>query len=690
MIQGLMRLFRFVAAGLLGSALVIAALGAIPAGASTRTAVPFGRVVLWSDISNVLPTLPAPANGAVNGDDFSVTVTGDKCASSVGVGTSGLYAPAGARICVFSLDLKGGGPNLFTDNGQAVPQLEGTIRIGSQSLPLTSNALLDSNTDDYAVAVPKGDSATLSLSAAGFSQSFSLTGARPVGVRPEILYAPAVEQSDEGLVGDAFSFDERAAGDKGRASMTVRVTSAAFSFFLPGDDLVRPTKPDQAFLALDFGEADHQGPGGTEFGELLPEPGSAVRLRLGGRTDKAIAVYQNPLGVLASTYVFTVPADIKTGRISLDLVPDLGAEYTSSGSPRNGVTVLFSSGSFRSGNGATASPAGISAVSAVWATETLVPIAAGGAGGAIVIVIPVVLFWRRRRRGERLVIVFPPPVPLQPDVPKGSGDQGESGELTQASERTVPVVMASSPTVVVGAERPRLTVRVLGPILVDGLGAVDRRQVLAEICCYLALNAGREVPADELRRILGDADNDIAASSLYTYVSKLRSAVGKELFVASGKAGYRFSGEVACDWVSFENLVGSRRHSEEERIDDLKAALGLVRAVPFADAPSGRYEWVSQPGGRNFAAEMTVAIGRAATELAGLLLDAGRDEEAAAAATAGFRGSPGYYPLFAPRLRAVRRDRTRLEQAWRDTEEAIGHDENLRGLHEELVGQAGW
>ena len=87
---------------------------------------------------------------------------------------------------------------------------------------------------------------------------------------------------------------------------------------------------------------------------------------------------------------------------------------------------------------------------------------------------------------------------------------------------------------------------------------------------------------------------------------------------------------------------------------------------------------------------MTVAIGRATTELVGLLLEAGPDDEAAEAVTAGFRGSPGYYPLFAPRLRAVRKDRTRLEHVWHDTEEALGHDEHLRGLHEELIGQAGW
>jgi hypothetical protein len=491
------------------------------------------------------------------------------------------------------------------------------------------------------------------------------------------------------LVGESFSFDERSADDGHRASMTVKVTGAALSWFFPGDPLAHPAKLSEAFLALDFGEVDRLGPGGTEFANLLPEPGGAVRLSLGGPTEEATAVYQGPLGVLDSAYVFTVPADMKTGLISFDLAPATGTEYEGSGIPNYGATVLFSSGSVRSANGSLVSPAAVGALSSGRAIGTLVPIAAGSAGGATVIVIPVVLFWRRRRRGKRLVVVFPAPVPLQPDVREEPGDHAGPAEPVSSTQATMQHVAASSPSAAVETERRRLTVRVLGPVLVDGLGAVDRRQVLAEICCYLALNGGREVPADELRRVLGDADNDLAASSLYTYVSKLRRAVGENLFVVSGKAGYRFSGEVACDWVSFQNCVGSEPR-DEARIEDLTAALELVRGVPFADAPSGRYEWVSQPGGRNFAAEMTVAIGRAATELAGMLLDAGRDEEAAEAVTAGFRGSPGYYPLFAPRLRAVRNDRTRLEQAWHDTEEAIGHDERLQGLHEDLVGQAGW
>jgi hypothetical protein len=664
-------------------------LGAVPAAAAAQTVVPYGRVVVWSPVSQVLPTLPTPADGVVNGYGFSASVTGDECAGSIGMAGDELTAPAGARVCVFSLDY-GVTSVPFTDIDLNVPSPSPTISVDSRSFPLTWDRIEEGGPLDYAIAVPEGQSATLSFAAAGFSQSFSLTDARPVGVRPDVLYAPGSGQVVKSLVGESFSFDERSADDGHRASMTVKVTGAALSWFFPGDPLARPAKLNEAFLALDFGEVDRLGPGGTEFGNLSPEPGSAVRLSLGGRTEEATAVTQGPLGVLNSAYVFTVPADMKTGLISLHLAPALGTEYKGSGIANYGATVLFSSGSVRSANGSPVSPAAVGAVSTVRGTGTLVPVAAGSAGGATVIVIPIVLFWRRRRRGERLVVVFPRPVPLEPDVPEGSGDHGEPRALVQASDATVPHTVASSPSTAVETERRRLTVRVLGPILVDGLGAVERRQVLAEICCYLALNGGREVPADELRRILGDADNDLAASTLYGYVSKLRRAVGKDLFVVSGKAGYRFSGEVACDWVSFERFVGSQRRSDQERIEDLKAALALVRGIPFADAPGGRYEWVSQPGERDFAAEMTVAIGRTATELAGLLLDAGRDDEAAEAVTAGFRGSPGYYPLFAPRLRAVRKDRTRLEQAWRDTEEALGHDDNLKGLHEELVGQAGW
>jgi hypothetical protein len=112
-------------------------------------------------------------------------VEADKCAISVGFGTSGLTAPAGARVCVFSLDFVGSSPYPFTDTGQAVPGLQGTITIGSRSLPPTWDALTDSNSVDYAIAVPDGPSATLSLTAAGFLPVLlahrGSTGRRPAG-----------------------------------------------------------------------------------------------------------------------------------------------------------------------------------------------------------------------------------------------------------------------------------------------------------------------------------------------------------------------------------------------------------------------------------------------------------------------------------------------------------------------------
>jgi len=216
------------------------------AGASAQTVVPLGRVVLWSDVFHVLPALAAPADGAVNGYGLTATVTGDKCASSIGTGTDELSAPAGARVCVFSLDYEGGIADFVTDTGQVIPQLQGTISVGSQALPLSQDEIDQSGSVDYALAVPDGQSATLSLSAAGFAQSFSLTAARPVGVRPEVLYESASQTNVRTLVGTTFRFTETSVADGKHATMTTRVSSAVLGWSTPETPLCGrpiPTRP---------------------------------------------------------------------------------------------------------------------------------------------------------------------------------------------------------------------------------------------------------------------------------------------------------------------------------------------------------------------------------------------------------------------------------------------------------------
>jgi len=674
---------RLIADGLLAVGLATGALAMASAPASAQTLVPLGRVVLWSEVSHALPPLEAPADGAINGYGFDAAVTGDECEDSIGVGTDELTAPGGARVCVFSLGYESTESTPATDTGQEIPQTQGTIRVGSQALPLSWDEIEEFGTVDYAVAVPDGEGATLSLSAADFAQSFSLTGARPVGVRPDVLYAPAREQVVKSLIGETYSFPERSATDGHRASMTAKVASAALDWFLPGNPLVRPTKPDEAFLAVNFGETGHRGPGGTEFTDLLPEPGSAVRLSVGGKTEEATAVSQSALGVLSSAYVFTVPADLQAGRILVDLAPTTGTEYERSGNPKYGVTVLFSSGSVRPGSSSPGVPTAVGAASAGRGSGTLVPVAAGTAGGVTVIVIPLVLFWRRRRRGERLVIVFPPPVPMETDKSERVGDPAEGREPDQATQPVPPEITPPPLAATVRAERPRLTVGVLGPILVDGLGAVARRHAVAELCCYLALNAGREVPSDELRTALGSGEATLAPAALYNLVAELRRALGEDVLVSDGHAGYRFTGEVICDWLSFQQLVKCDHYTDAERIANLQEAVLLVRGYPFQAAPKGRYEWASESNG--ISSRMAVAIENAVVELVSLLLAAGRDTEAYDAAQVGISAVPYSYGVNTCLLKSARKDQGRLERTWREVSERLGDVPELRELKDALV-----
>jgi hypothetical protein len=63
---------------------------------------------------------------------------------------------------------------------------------------------------------------------------------------------------------------------------------------------------------------------------------------------------------------------------------------------------------------------------------------------------------------------------------------------------------------------------------------------------------------------------------------------------------------------------------------------------------------------------VTVAIGRPATELTGMLIDVSWEDEVAGG-HGPVRGSSGYCPSFTPCLIGPREDRTHFEQAWHHT-----------------------
>ena len=136
-----------------------------------------------------------------------------------------------------------------------------------------------------------------------------------------------------------------------------------------------------------------------------------------------------------------------------------------------------------------------------------------------------------------------------------------------------------------------LKVRVLGPleVLSNGvdvrLGGPKQRTVLA----LLAAEVGKRVSVDTLiEGVWGDEPTTGAHSTLQTYVSNLRAAIGDVIVRDDG--GYRLVADPEnVDAVEFERAVEQAAALVETEPADaaqlLGAALALWRGHPYADVP---------------------------------------------------------------------------------------------------------
>jgi WD40 repeat protein/DNA-binding SARP family transcriptional activator len=139
--------------------------------------------------------------------------------------------------------------------------------------------------------------------------------------------------------------------------------------------------------------------------------------------------------------------------------------------------------------------------------------------------------------------------------------------------------------------RSDMKVRVLGPLEVvsdDGgvrLGGPKQRTVLA----LLAAEVGKSVSVDELiDGVWGDEPTAGARSTLQTYVSNLRAAIGD--VIARDDGGYRLTADpMDVDAVEFERTVEETLALAEMQptaaAQRLRAALALWRGHPYADVP---------------------------------------------------------------------------------------------------------
>ncbi len=178
----------------------------------------------------------------------------------------------------------------------------------------------------------------------------------------------------------------------------------------------------------------------------------------------------------------------------------------------------------------------------------------------------------------------------------------------------------------------RVTVRLLTPMpRIDGLAEElppKRARRAIELVAYLALHRPHPVTTDRLRtRVLGSADLDAAAKTLFNTAAAARRALGIDsggvpfLPVAGRSGQYRLSDDIAIDVLQVEQLVrrAGREADTVVRLDTLRRALSLVESEPMA-AVSGGYAWWQTEG---HAGRVSGLIVDAACHLADLATSSG-------------------------------------------------------------------
>ena len=209
------------------------------------------------------------------------------------------------------------------------------------------------------------------------------------------------------------------------------------------------------------------------------------------------------------------------------------------------------------------------------------------------------------------------------------------------------------------------TVRILGPIQIDGPGSPPRGRVaeVTEAIVYLALHPNG-VDVDELVLALWRR-TDVAAETWRGVVSRARcwlrghGSTDDDFLLVRG--GHVTLGEtVQLDWRRFDALTACAYRSGQDGIGDLRDALSLVRGPPLFGRPANRYAWLVDTF---FEYEIPAAIDDAANRLATLCLQAG---DWAGARDAARRGL------------LVDRDSERLLRAWLQAECALGNQAQAR------------
>jgi hypothetical protein len=674
--------------------------GASATPASTQIATGHVTRLWWGP----WPYLPPPKGDArIRGFGFAATVSGDECAPTIGLAPDAVSAVPGDTVCAFSISFDSAVQPWVNDPGQHVPGLSANVTDGATQAVITPDELFTSDASEFAISVPRGSDAVLNISDAGFTQSYSLTEQKRVGISPPVLYRDLAEWDVQSYPETkAVLHDVGVSNDK-TATEDLLLVGFDLTYFRPDNPLIRPPSHSDAFLAVSLGYSSGPGPSGDTFGDFPTVGGTAVQLRLPGGHLEDSAPIENPgSGLLAAVYVFVVPADFSRGSIVIRPGLVVGSEISATNKYIQSEPVAFGTATIPIGGGvATSTPAIITQAAAVrprtGAGRGHVAAAAGagfplgipiGGGSVLLILVFVIPVWRRNKHGRQIVVFFPAPVSATSGATAAVDAGGVVEVRADEGEHAGPT--ADAPDDGTGSAAPgpltktRLTVRLLGDVEVEPDIGASGRLALVVLVVYLVLHAGKEVTSAELCEAL-----KIKPSTLANYVWRLRDQLGKDVLDSRRRtAKYRYVGEIECDWVDFEELVGRARFAgDDEHLELLQAALALVRGQPFGG--DARYDWAD-----DIARTMQGAVRRAATEVSTTLWERQREGAVPAgaareAATVGLLADPEDHSLHRLRLECCAGDIDAIDDAWADTSKRLGKRAvDLRPLRRRLIGMA--
>lgn len=274
------------------------------------------------------------------------------------------------------------------------------------------------------------------------------------------------------------------------------------------------------------------------------------------------------------------------------------------------------------------------------------------------------------------------------DLPRPAEDPAGYGH--QAGQ---PAAVSDPLAATADSDAPRLQIRVLGPVIIDGPAAgLEPAQAALILALALADPAGLPAAAlrhmtavdpgyprgeDQLRQIIGRTRHDLGVA-----------ADGTEWIRRRADGSYALHEAAELDWIQFHDLAPRGIAAGDRQL--LTSALALVRGEPFEDSWQW---WLPVPLTEIMNAEITDTADR----LAELELAAGQHAAAAAAARAGLAGAPAAEQLWRALMRAeAATGAEAVTAAWNDCRSALarhaaGTDPSPEtiALYQTLTGQPG-